>query len=43
MSKRYKICSDFRIFYALKNPEIGKNPENSHAWLFVNKLLHANI
>ena len=26
------ICNYFRISYALKNPEIKKNPENSHAW-----------
>ena len=34
----WKFCiirDDFRIFYALKNPEIRKNPENSHAWTTV--------
>ena len=31
------ICDNFRIFWALKNPEIRKNPENSHACLLFYK------
>ena len=26
---------DFKIFDALKNQKIQKNPENSHAWLML--------
>ena len=29
------ICIDFRIFWALKNPETRKNMENSHAWIIL--------
>ena len=32
------ICIVFRIFWALKNPEIRKNPENSHACCLLNRL-----
>ena len=33
MLKLCMICNDLTIFYVLKNPEIRKNPENSHACL----------
>ena len=35
MRKLCIISIDFRIFWALKNPEIRKNPENSHAWITI--------
>ena len=34
------ICNDLRIFHALKNLEIRKNPENPHAWSLIIQLHH---